>query len=112
MKLKDLIARIKNTLSNASSKFHGRSGQARVTSQNNPNAGRNCWICSSVKHYARECPQNIPHRPMQSGKSKVGGNATVLACEEALLFNGGLKLTPKQDGNLRYIQDKGEKNTK
>ena len=59
----------KNRFSNATSKFHDRSGQ-----------GRNCWICSSVKHYARECPQNMHRRPMQSGKSKVGGNATVLAC--------------------------------
>ena len=57
----------KNIFSNATSKFHGRSGQARVNSQNNPNAGRNCWICSSVKHYTRDCPQNIPQRPMQSG---------------------------------------------
>ena len=88
----------KNRFSNASSKFHDRSGQ-----------GRNCWLCNSVKHYARECPQNIPQRPMQSGKSKVGGNATVLACEEALLFKGCLKLTPKQYGHLRYIEDKGGK---
>ena len=34
---------------------------------------------------------------------------TVLACEETLLFKGGLKLTPKQDGNVRYIEDKGGK---
>ena len=46
---------------------------------------------------------------MQSSKSKVGGNATVLACEEALLFKGGLKLTTKQDGDLRYFEDKGGK---
>ena len=39
---------------------------------------------------------------MQSSKNKIGGNATVLACEEALFFKGGLKLTPKQDGDLRY----------
>ena len=90
----------KNRFSNATSKFHGRSGQARVNGQSNPTAGRACWICSSVKHYARECPQNKPDRPMQSSKSKVGGNATVLACEEALLFKGGLKLTTKQDGDL------------
>ena len=102
----------KNRFSNATSKFHGRNGQARVNSHNSPNAGRNCWICSSVKHYDRDCLQNIPKRPMQSGKSKVGGNATVLACEETLLFKGGLKLTPKQDGNVRYIEDKGGKNTK
>ena len=44
---------------------------------------------------------------MQSRKSKVGGNATVLACEEALLFKGGLKLTTTQDGDLRYFEDKG-----
>ena len=103
----------KNRFSNATSKFHGRSGQARVSSQNNPTAVRNCWIYSSVKHYARECPQNMPQRPMQSScKSKVSGNATVLACEEALFFKEGLKLTPKQDGDLRYIEDKGGKNTK
>ena len=28
-------------------------------------------------------------------------------CEEALLFKGGLTLTTKQDGDLRYIEDKG-----
>ena len=31
----------------------------------------------------------------------------MLACEEALLFKGGLKLTTKQDGDLRYFEDKG-----
>ena len=92
---KGLNSENKNRFSNATSKFHGRSGQARVNGQSNPTAGRACWICSSVKHYARECPQNKPDRPMQSSKSKVGGNATVLACEEALLFKGGLKLTAK-----------------
>ena len=104
---KGLNSENKNRFSNATSKFHGRSGQARVNGQSNPTAGRACWICSSVKHYARECPQNKPDRPMQSSKSKVGGNATVLACEEALLFKGGLKLTTKQDGDLRYFEDKG-----
>ena len=106
---KGLNIEIKNRFSNATSKFHGRSGQARVNGQSNQTAGRACWICSSVKHYARECPQNKPDRPMQSSKSKVGGNATVLACEEALLFKGGLKLTTKQDGDLRYFDDKGGK---
>ena len=106
---KGLNSENKNRFSNATSKFHGRSGQARVNGQSNPTAGRACWICSSVKHYARECPQNKPDRPMQSSKSKVGGNATVLACEEALLFKGGLKLTTKQDGDLRYVEDKGGK---
>ena len=106
---KGLNSENKNRFSNATSKFHGRSGQARVNGQINPTAGRACWICSSVKHYARECPQNKPDRPMQSSKSKVGGNATVLACEEALLFKGGLKLTTKQDGDLRYFEDKGGK---
>ena len=75
----------KNKFSNATSKFHGRSGQARGNGQSNQTVGRACWICSSVKHYARECPQNKPARPMQSSKSKVGGNATVLACEEAVI---------------------------
>ena len=103
---KGLNSENKNRFSNATSKFHGRSGQARVNGQSNPTAGRACWICSSVKHYARECPQNKPDRPMQSSKSKVGGNATVLACEEALLFKGGFKLTTKQDGDLRYFEDK------
>ncbi len=42
-------------------------------------------------------------------KARSGGNATVLACEEALLFKGGLKLTTKQDGDLRYFEDKGGK---
>ena len=106
---KGLNSENKNRFSNATSKFHGRSGQARVNGQSNPTAGRACWICSSVKHYARECPQNKPDRPMQSSKSKVGGNATVLACEESLLFKGGLKLTTKQDGDLRYFEDKGGK---
>ena len=106
---KGLNSENKNRFSNATSKFHGRSGQARVNGQSNPTAGRACWICSSVKHYARECPQNKPDRPMQSSKSKVGGNATVLACEEALLFKRGLKLTTKQDGDLRYFEDKGGK---
>ena len=106
---KGLNSENKNRFSNGTSKFHGRSGQARVNGQSNPTAGRACWICSSVKHYARECPQNKPDRPMQSSKSKVGGNATVLACEEALLFKGGLKLTTKQDGDLRYFEDKGGK---
>ena len=106
-KTKGLNSENENRFSNATSKFHGRSGQARVNGQSNPTAGRACWICSSVKHYARECPQNKPDRPMQSSKSKVGGNATVLACEEALLFKGGLKLTTKQDGDLRYFEDKG-----
>ena len=106
---KGLNSENKNRFSNATSKFHGRSGQARVNGQSNPTAGRACWICSSVKHYARECPQNKPDRPMQSSKSKVVGNATVLACEEALLFKGGLKLTTKQDGDLRYFEDKGGK---
>ena len=36
----------------------------------------------------------------------------MLACEETPLFKGRLKLTPKQDGNLRYIEDEGGKNTK
>ena len=49
---------------------------------------------------------------MKSSKSKVGGNATVLACEEAILFKGGLELSTKQDGDLRYIEGKGGKNTK
>ena len=102
---KGLNSENKNRFSNATSKFHGRSGQARVNGQSNPTAGRACWICSSVKHYARECPQNKPD--MQSSKSKVGGTATVLACEEALLFKGGLKLMTKQDGDLRYFEDKG-----
>ena len=106
---KGLNSENKNRFSNGTSKLHGRSGQARVNGQSNPTAGRACWICSSVKHYARECPQNKPDRPMQSSKSKVGGNATVLACEEALLFKGGLKLTTKQDGDLRYFEDKGGK---
>ena len=106
---KGLNSENKNRFSNATSKFLGRSGQARVNGQSNPTAGRACRICSSVKHYARECPQNKPDRPMQSSKSKVGGNATVLACEEALLFKGGLKLTTKQDGDLRYFEDKGGK---
>ena len=53
---KGLISENKNRFSNATSKFHGRSGQARVNGQSNPTAGRACWICSSVKHYARECP--------------------------------------------------------
>ena len=39
----------KNRFSNATSKFHGRSGQARVNSQSNPTTGRTCWICSSRK---------------------------------------------------------------
>ena len=100
---------LKNRLSNATSKFHGRSGQARVNGQSNPTAGRTCWICSFVKHYARECPQNMPDRPKQSSTSKVVGNETVLACEEALVLKGGLILTPKQDGDVRYIEDKGGK---
>ena len=104
---KGLNSENRNRFSNATSKFHGRSGQARVNGQSNPTAGCACWTCSSVKHYARECPQNKPDRPMQSSKSKVGGNATVLACEEALLFKGGLKLTTKQDGDLRYFEDNG-----
>ena len=33
----------------------------------------------------------------------------MLACEEAILFKGGLKLTTTQDGDLRYFEDKGEK---
>ena len=107
--IKGLNSENENRFSNPTSKFHGRSGQARVNSQNNPTAGRNCWICSSLEHFARECPQNMSQRPMQSGKSKVGGNATVLACEEALFFKGRLKLTPKQDGDLRYIEEKGGK---
>ena len=106
---KGLNSENKNRFSNATSKFHGRSGQARVNRQSNPTAGRACWICSSVKHYARECPQNKPDRPIQSSKSKVGGNGTVLAYEEALLFKGELKLTSKQDGDLRYFEDKGGK---
>ena len=52
-----------------------------------------------------ECPQNKPDRPIS--KSKVGGNVTVLACNEALLFKGGLKLTTKQYGDVRYFEDKG-----
>ena len=101
----------KNRFSNATRKFQGRSGQARVNGQSSPTAGRACWTCSSVKHYARECPQNKPDRHMPSSKGKVGGNARVLACEEALLFKGGLKLTTKQDGDLRYFEDKAGKNT-
>ena len=96
--IKGLNGENKKRFSNTTSKFHERSGQ-----------GRNCWICSSLKHYVRDCPQNMPQKPMPSGKSKVGGNATVLACEEALFFKGGLKLTPTQKGNLRYIEDKGGK---
>ena len=33
----------------------------------------------------------------------------MLACEEPLLFKGGLKLTTKQDEDVRYIKDKGGK---
>ena len=33
----------------------------------------------------------------------------MLACEEALLFKGGLTLTTKQYGDVRYIEDKGGK---
>ena len=106
---KGLNSENKSRFSNATSKFHGRSGQARESGQSKPTAGRACWICSSVKHYARECPQNIAGRPVQSSRSKVGGNAMTLACEEALLFKGGLKLTTKQDGDLRYIEDKSGK---
>ena len=43
---------------------------------------------------------------MQSSKSKVGGNATVQA-KNLCLFKGGLKLMTKQDGDLRYFEDKG-----
>ena len=45
--------------------------------------------------------------PMQSSTSKGGGNAIVLVCEEALYFKGGLKLTPKHDGDVQYIEDNG-----
>ena len=51
----------------------------------------------------------MPDRPKQSSTSKVVGNDTVLACEEALVLKGGLILTPKQDGDVRYIEDKGGK---
>ena len=30
----------------------------------------------------------------------------MLACEEALLLKGGLKLTTKEDGDVRYTEDK------
>ena len=33
----------------------------------------------------------------------------MITCEEALLFKGGLKLTTKQYGDLRYFEDKGGK---
>ena len=46
--IKGLNSENKNRFSNTTSKFHDRSGQ-----------GRNCWICSSLKHYARDCPQNM-----------------------------------------------------
>ena len=49
---------------------------------------------------------------MKSSRSNVGGNATVLACEEALFFKGGLKLTTKEDGDVPYIEDKGGKRCK
>ena len=62
---KGLNSENKSRFSNATSKFHGRSGQARESGQSKPTAGRACWICSSVKHYARECPQNISDRPVQ-----------------------------------------------
>ena len=39
---KGLESENKNRFSNATSKFHGRSGQARVNGQSNPTAGRAC----------------------------------------------------------------------
>ena len=40
------------------------------------------------------------------GKNRVGPNETTLACEDALLFKGGIKLTTKQVGDVRYVEDK------
>ena len=40
---------------------------------------------------------------------KVGGNATALACEEALSFKGCLTLTARKVGYVRNIEGKGGK---
>ena len=47
--------------------------------------------------------------PISGGKNRVGPNETTLACEDALLFKGGIKLTTKQVGDFRYVEDKNGK---
>ena len=42
-------------------------------------------------------------------KSRVGPNVTTLACEDALLFEGVIKLTTKHVGDVCYIEDKSGK---
>ena len=47
--------------------------------------------------------------PISGSKNRVGTNETTLACEDALLFKGGIQLTTKQVGDVRYVEDKNGK---
>ena len=60
-----------------------------------------------MKHLARDCPQNISKTPDYRSKSASGERT--LACRDTLVFNGGLKLTTRQVGGVRYIEDKDGK---
>ena len=71
--------------------FRNNIGQSRQYNPNTPKTGHTCWICGSAKHYARDFPQNMHKTPISGSKNRVGPNETTLACEDALLFKGGIK---------------------
>ena len=85
----------KNRFSNATSKFHGRSGQARVNSQSNPTTGRTCWICSSAKHYDRVCHQSMHQKPMQLSWTEILYIFVVLF----LIIHGLFFIVPRAPGS-------------
>ena len=78
----------KHRLSNAVSTFHGRSGQARENGQINPQL---MDVLNGYVALSSIMLDNVIKASVRS-LSKVGGNATVLACEKALVCKGGLKL--------------------
>ena len=88
---------------NIMQRSNSSTGHSRQTPHALTTGGRNCWICSSVKHLAQDCPQNISKTPDYRNKSASGERT--LACRDTLVFNGGLKLTTRQAGGVRYIED-------
>ena len=82
-------------------RFRSNIGQSHQYNPNTPKTGHTCWICGYAKHYARDCPQNMHNTPISGIKNRVGHNETT--------FKGGIKLTTKQVGNVRYVEDKNGK---
>ena len=82
-------------------RFRSNIGQSRQYNPNTPKTGHTCWIYGSAKPYARDCPQNMHNIPIPGIKNRVGHNETT--------FKGGIKLTTKQVGNVRYVEDKNGK---